>query len=367
MNIILKMSTACNGTCVYCSAYKEKPQHLSLQVAGRALGLAAEYLAADRREHVHIILHGGEPLLRSRRYYEAFNRLIDERLGSLRPRLSVAMQSNLTLLTEPKAHSIRPILTRPIGTSYDIYPDVREIRGKRSLDEAWYRAMGVARSTGLETGLVYVVHSQTVRDTEKVWTFFRNHPLVRSVRFNPLYEEGLGKCGEAQRLGITAEQWGDFLIRGWRMFERDGFRAAFAPFTELLNAHVMRRPDQMSCSHKGECFDTFIGVDPDGAIYNCGRWSDTQEFSFGTVFDSGREDLLRSPARLGLSRRGKLLAEGDCADCQWWTYCHGGCPNDAYLEHGTVEARTKWCEGYLAFFEECLRPLGEPVPREEVA
>lgn len=365
MVIILKMSTACNGTCIYCSAYKEKPQHLSLEVAQRALGLTAEYLRADLRGRVQIILHGGEPMLRSSRFYAAFDKLIDEQLGALRSRLNVAMQSNLTLLTPSKAAALKPILTRPIGTSYDIYPEVRGIRGDLSLDERWYRAIHVAREADIDTGVVYVVHQKTVRDTEKVWTFFRNHPFVPTVRFNPLYAEGLGKGDEIAELGITAEQWGEFLIRGWRLYERDGFRPSFAPFNELFAAHVKREPHQMSCSHKGNCSNTHMGIDPDGSIYNCGRWSDTQQFSYGTVFDSDREGILSNAVRLKLGQRQDVLLQGPCQDCQWWVYCHGGCPNDAYLEHGTIEARTKWCEGYLAFFEECLRPLGEPIRRGE--
>jgi len=365
MVIILKMSTACNGTCVYCSAYKDKPQHLSLEVAERVLGLAAEYLNADPRGHVNIILHGGEPLLRSRRFYAAFDRLMDEQLGALRPRLSMAMQSNLTLLTPEKAAVLKPILTRPIGTSYDIYPEVRGVKGCLSLDERWYRAIHVAEAADIDTGVVYVVHSKAVENTERVWTFFRNHPWVPTVRFNPLYAEGLGKSDDVTELGITAEQWGEFLIRGWRLYERDGYRPSFAPFNEYFGAHVRREPHLMSCSHKGICSHSHLGVDPDGSLYTCGRWSDTAEFSYGTVFDTDREGILNSEVRLRLGERKDLLRAGECKECQWWAYCHGGCPNDAYLEHGTVQARTKWCAGYLAFFEECLRPLGEPVRSEE--
>jgi serine-type anaerobic sulfatase-maturating enzyme len=366
MVIILKMTTACNGTCVYCSAYQEKPQHLSVEVARRVLGLTAEYLRDDLRGHVNLILHGGEPLLRSNRFYADFDRLMDEQLGALRPRLSVAMQSNLTLLTPAKAAALKSVLTRPIGTSYDLFGGVRSIRGTQSLDERWYRALRVAREANIDTGVVYVVHQQTVRHTEKVWTFFRNHPGVKTVRFNPLYAEGRGASDEAAELGITAEQWGEFLIRGWRLYERDGFQTSYAPFNEFFAAHVKRQPHLMSCAHKGRCSDTHLGIDPDGSLYNCGRWSDSGQYCYGTVFDSNREAILRSPVRRGLQKRQKALYEGPCRDCPWWVYCHGGCPNDAYLEHGTVEARTKWCAGYLAFFEQCLRPLGEPIGRGEV-
>ncbi len=365
MNIILKMTTACNGTCVYCSAYKEKPQHLSLEVAERALAITAEYLRADRRARVNLILHGGEPLLRSSRFYNAFDKLVDQQLGALRRRLSVAMQSNLTLLTPSKARALKPLLTRPIGTSYDIYPGIRGIRGCRSLDDRWYDAMHVTHDANIDTGVVYVVHRQAVEETEKLWAFLRNHPYVDTVRFNPLYEEGMGKSEDAQQIGITAAQWGEFLIKGWRIFARDGFRPGYAPFAEFYSAHIDRQPQRMSCSHKGDCAHTHMGIDPDGSIYNCGRWSDTQEFTFGTVFDADRRSILTSEVRLKLAERGAVLKNGPCADCDWWAYCHGGCPNDAYLEHGTVEAKTKWCEGYLAFFEECLRPLGDPVRREE--
>ncbi|MDY0000948.1 MAG: SPASM domain-containing protein [Polyangia bacterium] len=118
----------------------------------------------------------------------------------------------------------------------------------------------------------------------------------------------------------------------------------------------------MTCSQKGRCFQTHIGVDPDGEIFNCGGWSDTHALSFGNVQSASWEEIARSPARQRLAARPQVLREGACARCDWWFYCHGGCPNDAYLEHGEVEARTRWCEGYIDFFETCLRPHG--LPRE---
>ena len=308
-----------------------------------------------------MILHGGEPLLRSARFYAAFDRLLDETFGPLRAQVSVAMQSNLTLLTTRKARALRGVLTRPIGTSYDLAPDVRGVRGKRSLDERWYAGLRVARDEGIDVGLVYVVHAHTVAHTEQVWTFLRNHPFVPTVRFNPLYAEGLGKTCGAGQPGLTPEQWGEFLVRGWRLYEADGFRPSFAPFSELYAAHVRREPRRLSCSHKGQCHDTHLGVDPDGALYTCGRWSDTAAYRYGRVGDTDWQGFWESPVRQALSHRRAALLQGPCGDCDWWAYCHGGCPNDAYLEHSTVDAPTRWCAGYLAFFETCLRPLGDPL------
>lgn len=360
MVIILKMSSRCNGTCVYCSAHTSQARHITMDVVEATLRLARERLEMEPRSRVQIILHGGEPLLLTSRFYEQILELVPRLLGDMRPRLSFAMQSNLTLLTERKAAVLKRLLDRPIGTSLDIFDGVRGIVGRVGLEERWYRGMGVARRAGLETGLVYVVHKPAVEQAERVYRFFRNHPLVSRIRYNPLYAEGRAKAGAFQELGISPADWASFLITLWRLWEQDGFRGTIAPLSEFRGAHFRGEFDQMTCSQKGRCFETHVGVDPDGQIFNCGRWSDTHELSFGRVQSTSWAELEQSPSRVRLAARPRVLREGACAACAWWSYCHGGCPNDAFLEHGTVEARSRWCAGYLEFFETCLRPHGPP-------
>jgi hypothetical protein len=57
------------------------------------------------------------------------------------------------------------------------------------------KALGIAQRAGIETGMVYVVHRHAVREAERAYRFFSNHPDVTRIHYNPLYAEGRARAG----------------------------------------------------------------------------------------------------------------------------------------------------------------------------
>ena len=55
-------------------------------------------------------------------------------------------------------------------------------------------------------------------------------------------------------------------------------------------------------------------------------------------------------------KRDAVLEAGDCAGCELWRYCHGGCPVDSLIYHHDWQHKTYFCEARKVFLRD-LCPL----------
>lgn len=103
---ILKVANRCNIDCDYCyvfnsadQAWRRLPARMSVAVAGSAGGRIGEHAVAHDLSEVHVILHGGEPLLAGPRHMTA---LLDALRAGIPPdtRIHFELQTNGTLITE---------------------------------------------------------------------------------------------------------------------------------------------------------------------------------------------------------------------------------------------------------------------------
>jgi len=55
-----------------------------------------------------------------------------------------------------------------------------------------------------------------------------------------------------------------------------------------------------------------------------------------------------------LQRPARLIDEEDCAECEYWNICHGGCPVRAYSSTGSLFAKDPYCQSSKTLFD-CAR------------
>lgn len=364
MEVIVKPTDACNGTCVYCAAdgSLEKRKRLPPERLADLFGFFRPWLAADERRVLRFIWHGGEPLLCGPDYFRSV--VAEERrvFGADVWRLRNTLQSNLTLADASWIPVLHDLLRgETVGTSFDLVPGVRGLRSGEDLSDRWLRAVTLLRSAGIAIGLVYVVHRRSLDRAEDLHRWFANVDPAMRVRYNPLYPEGRAADGGAGDLAITPAEYGRFLLDLADVWMRDGMRSAVMPLAEWRRAW-RGDPGGLCCDSRGTCHDTHLGVDPDGTVHGCGRASDHGRHPLGNVFRDPIAEVLERAPRGEMATRGARLLSGPCRDCRWWTLCHGGCPMMSWLDGGDFFRETPYCESNRMVFERFEEVFGPASP-----
>jgi len=275
-------------------------------------------------------------------------------------RVKNTMQSNLSLVTPEWIPCLRELLAdQSMGTSFDIVEGIRGLAGGRDLAETWFRAVHLLRSNDIRVGVVYVVHRQSLGRARDLYYYFRNLDRRLSVRFNPLYREGRANEAESEGLWITADEYGEFLIDLCGVWLADDRRSSVMPLAEWYRA--WRGEFRLCCDSRGSCYESHLGIDPNGAVYGCGRASDNGAHKLGNIFEDDLDALLARRRQGGLASRSEGLRAGVCRDCRYWELCHGGCPMMAWLYHGDLLRETYFCPARRRLFEHYEELFGPPA------
>ncbi|MGW3648480.1 FxsB family cyclophane-forming radical SAM/SPASM peptide maturase [Streptomyces sp. NPDC000878] len=126
---LLKIHSRCNLACDYCYVYesadqswRDRPRTMDLATVRRTAALIAEHARTHALAEVHVILHGGEPLLVGAARLEAMLRVLVDALDGVAA-LRLTLQTNgLRLAEDP---TLLPVLARygvRIGVSLDGTP-----------------------------------------------------------------------------------------------------------------------------------------------------------------------------------------------------------------------------------------------------
>lgn len=361
MEVIIKPTNACNGNCVYCSADASPDRHGRLGMDGLKVVFSSfkSYLEAHEGRTVRFIWHGGEPMMMGRAYYEELLNLQYTIFGNLFHRVRNQMQSNLTLLNEKWIPVLREMHRGTgIGTSFDIIDGVRGIEGGGSLNEKWVRSVMMLQEAGIPIGFIYVAHGRVLDRPAELYHYFKNLSPSANLRINPLYLQGRAKTSFLNSMQITPRQYGEFMARIFDIWREDFYRLSLNPLQEWLGALKGSRAN-LCCDSSGRCAETHLGIDPEGNVYNCGRFADSEEFKLGSIFEDDLESLMQHPVKQELRNRSETLMRSTCGDCRWWDLCHGGCPLVSHLYAECLDAPTHWCEARKIIFEKIAAAIGE--------
>ncbi len=362
MEIIMKPTESCNGTCIYCSAEgaMDKGKVLPADRLPVLFEILAGWLKEQDRRNLRFTWHGGEPLLCGPEYYGTVVTEQRRVFGNEMWRVKNTMQSNLSLVTAKWVPYLRELIgDQAIGTSFDIVDGIRGLAGGRDLAEVWLQALNLLRSSNVRIGVVYVVHRKSLPRAKDLYYYFRNLDAGLNVRFNPLYTEGRAARKELDGLRITAEEYGEFLVDLSDVWLADNMRSRVMPLTEWYRA--WRGTFRLCCDSRGTCYETHLGINPDGDVYGCGRASDNGVHVLGNIFEDDLNEILERRSRGELASRSAYLKAGHCRDCRYWELCHGGCPMMAWLYYGDLLRESYFCAARMRLFEHYERLFGPPA------
>ena len=361
MEVIVKPTLACNGTCVYCSAQSPNQPSTSWPASrlGEFFAPFVPWMERKPNERLHFIWHGGEPMLRGIDFYREALRQEKQIFGANIGRVTNAIQTNLSLMNEEWAAFFPEFLAgERVGTSIDLVPGVRGLKSREPLVGIWLNAVRMLRSAGVSVGVVYVVHKKSLGTARNLYYFFRNLDPAVSLRFNPLYAQGSGADDSIRELWITPEEYGAFLVELCDAWLEDGMRTSVRPVDEWYQAWK-GDAGKLCCDSKGVCHGSHLGIESDGAVFGCGRSADSRLGELGNIFEVGDVgQLLEHPFRKEMTARARTLREGDCNGCRFWPMCRGGCPVMGWAYTGDMFKKDHFCGARVTLFGHFERLFG---------
>ena len=363
MQFILKLTTACNLNCSYCSEGDRAVERMPEENFFKLVDELPPLLDHVRTRDAEFLFHGGEPLLYGR---DPIKRLIDyarEHLSEYH--IKFLMQTNGTLIDDDwieffKAEDIH------IGISFDGYPEIHD-RFRRTKDdqptaERIINNIDRLRAEGLHVGTLMVLNGEV--DADRLYDFIREHELQPKI--HPVIA-----CGRASERRDGGELYQTYVGVMKRLLERallEEEPGIIQPLDEIFNAMLGLEP-MRECSYNGSCGRNFMCLYSDGATGFCGRDNSARNFVYGSLRDRSPLELYRSANAEKIRGRQKYLVEHDCKNCSDWELCHGGCAFEAVNAFGTLEAKYPACaarKNFIAWLRtDGLKLLKEKLVREK--
>lgn len=234
-----------------------------------------------------------------------------------------------------------------VGISVDGSPELNVLRGQNPDNEKVTKAynntvvkwLKKLPREGISTSVIAVLHTENVGDNEKLeifkkWLLDLKTWGVNEGRLNPMYAAPWSKQYELtpERLGEVYCDLFDFVIE-------HGLR--WNPLREMVD-NILGL-SLSPCSFGGcEYYPaTTVAIWADGTIGQCDR-----------TFQEGLIPLVHPDDEMGVRNRrirSEALQQIDCKNCDYWLFCRGGCPAEAFNDDWRRKSR--FCEAYMITYD----------------
>ncbi len=347
--VIFKGTERCNGACRFCSVGPARGPQVTWENFVRISDALDRHAHEAGLERIDFTFHGGEPTLLG----PAFLARACERLRRLAVPVTFHMQSNLLALNHAFLEVAREHRIQ-IGSSIDPVNAGRATRRGDDVFARWRKNYARLVQAGFAVGSIFVVTRAALGQVRRLYASCEELAAEGprpGLQVNPVYPQGLAAGGREQL--IQPEELRDFLVDLWRLWNESGRSIDVTPLRQFADwiEGGSRGSPRLPCGFRGECHETHVGIDHALRVAGCGRRLDSGAF-FGSLRDASLQEILdRSPERAVLRGRTDALRAGECAACEIFEACRGGCPDDAVLTNGDLTRRTPWCGAWRGLLE----------------
>lgn len=348
--LILEPVKGCNLRCSYCYSDTASGAVMSRQTLRAALKGAARYAERQGFTEIHILWHGGEPLLAGLEFFRHATRMIVELSSG--PFFQHFLQTN-GLLLDGEFYRFFRDNDFQMGLSLDGPPELHDAM-RVSADGGGSHAqvrdkLSLLAETGLGTGFNAVVTRRSLGREKEIYRYFQ--ALGCGFRVNPIIP-GIDPERSIPDL-LRPGEYGKFLcglFDAWTGAEVR--RVPVSPLDVYLKAILENAPYE--CQQRPTCVGSHLGVKPNGDAVLCSRF---ETHVLGNIHEMGFEALFASPFCEMIRRRAEMLT--DCHSCAHWTVCYGGCPHNALVFCQNLMAKDYFCTDYQLVFGKIRRALSE--------
>lgn len=335
----IKPTNYCSVGCEHCYLPEGvRANHLvmSKETLADTARMLLEMAKKEKSPTLHIIWHGGEPMMLSPEWYWEACDILDDIIGP-----GYYTQSFQTSLL-PYKSSWKKIFNEKfdsfVGSSIDFSQRKVKSSSEAYLD-LWMRKVTNARNDG-----IYVVPGMVPTKNE----IGKGKEIVEWFIENEFAEfniERYSKVGGHFLDWPTNKQHGQFLTEVFDTLMKKKSLGEQIPYVKLIVAAIggvlFQQPGER---WGGTCQRLFIVIEPDGSLNTCPDRA-SHEKAYSNVSD-GAGAFIVSPERRHWIRVQNITHKKDhCQTCEYQSWCKSGCP---VTPNGPSDGQTE-CSGYKTF------------------
>jgi uncharacterized protein len=348
--LILEPVKSCNLRCLYCFSDCTGTGVMPRLTLKTALEKTARYAEEHAFREIHLLWHGGEPLLAGLGFFRAAGEILDGLPSNLRFRHY--LQTNGLLLDDDFCAFFRDHDFQ-IGISLDgpqfLHDAMRLDANGEGSHAAVLEKVRLLEEQGVPAGFNAVVTRRSLGQEEAIYRYFQD--LGYGFRLNPMIP-GRNPDASAPYL-LKPGEYGAFLCRVFDIWTGTAHRRVMvSPLDLYLEATLRGRPYE--CQQQRTCAGSHLGVRPSGEVVLCSRF---ETHPLGNIHDREIQELFALPFGDDIRRRAEALS--DCQTCQHWSICYGGCPLNALVFGHDYMAKDPFCKDYQLIFARIHRALAD--------
>ena len=340
-NLHIRLTTACNADCSYCSCESDVPSdRMSIKNLKKSLSFALDnfLIRGGKKEYCGAEVIGGEVMILPTNYLRQATDAIRQIVGDKVGRVDVGCQSNL-IGSKKKIKALKEIIDDySIGTSIDSFTSKRTVKG----DADKYRQLAAQGADYLSQISGDTIGTVIVCDKDNIDKIVDEYQIAqkdkRRITIRPVFA---GKHSidylDPELLG---RHWKE-LIDVW-FIEGD---TAVEPLMRMTKSMLGMRTEEVGCPYWRSCSANSLNIEPNGDIYTCQEMADVGAGKLGNAVRGEWDDDMY----LQLSKRQTNIDQA-CQKCEWYQYCQGGCMMESFTETGSFYSRPNNCAAWKVMF-----------------
>ncbi len=360
--IIVKPTKDCNADCSYCSSPPDEDGHWTVS----RFKVAFDKLFDQMSHEAVWIWHGGEPMLLGPKFYKECWEHVEKKNKEKNKNVKFSMQTNILLYSTKQWKSVfRDIFKGSVSTSFDPDAKYRSLDGStEKYTEQFYKKLSEVLEDGFNPMVVSTYDEEAVPNGMRFYEKSLAQENQFNIRFN--YRYPIGRADNNGSGLIEPHTYGKMLIELYDRWIKDAPRFSITPLDQMLDLSVGGK--NMRCPWTRGCAGSFLGIEPNGDLYNCPDFADLKDesFKFGNIFNSTinkdavfevrvksdvfYEEIQKTPASRRHKRRVNKLPK-DCLTCEHFNECQGGCMRDAELYNRGLGGKFFYCESWKMVFK----------------
>ena len=340
-HLVLNVTDRCNLICEYCYVNSNKNKKtITLNKAHKIL----KELINLPNERVHILFHGGEPLLEIDLIEKLYNYAKTE-VKKLNKHITFSIQSNGTIFNDQILEFLKNKDVK-FSISFDVDKNTQNklrktISGKGSYNQV-IKTLEKLSKNNIHPHVNVVVSKDNYKKIDNFFSIFKKYNIT-SFALNPLFGFGRSKVGISELYYFICMKK---LLEKLIAYNKTTDNKIYERNINFLVKNLINLDYSYMClsSPCGAGVAT-LSIDPEGNIFPCDELVGCSEFFCGNIDNKNLRGVLkRAPIKKCKARTIKNIKE--CKSCIWAHYCTAGCLSKSYHFNCSSCSKSNLCNYY---------------------